>query len=436
MKSVFIKTLGCEKNTVDSECVAALFEKQACIITEDPLKADFLLVITCGFILDAKTQSIDSIFDLINIKTDRQKLIVSGCLSQRYIKELQKEIPEVDYWLGVDNYDKIEAILQGSCEKNFVTEPSKVFCELPRKITNSYTASLKIAEGCPNICSYCAIPLMKGKYRSRASENVIGEASALAKSGVKELIIIAQDVTFYGRDIKGGDKLPELLHKLCKIEGIEWIRLMYCYEDEITDDLIQCMKNEPKICKYIDIPIQHVSNKILKAMNRKSTYESITNTIRKLRSEIPGVVIRTTLMVGFPTEIDEDFKQLLKFQKEFNIDRLGCFAYSKEEGTKSASLHRQVAESVKQRRKDRIMETQRAISLANNQMQVGKVFRVLIDSIDDTGVYIGRTYMDAPDIDNEVIFKGPTGLKPGMFVNVKILDAFDYDLSGEMINEI
>ena len=432
----YIKTLGCEKNTVDSECAEALFKDSGCEITDIPEEADFLMVNTCGFILDAKEQSIESIFDLISLKTYDQKLIVSGCLSQRYAKELEKELPEVDFFLGVDDYLRIKEIVSGKAAGAALTGPcSKTFVELPRNIKKGYSACIKISEGCSNVCSYCAIPFMRGRFRSRDEEEILKEASELAKAGVKELLIIGQDVTAYGKDRNDIYGLAMLLRKLCKIEGIEWIRLLYCYEDEISDELIKCIKEEPKICHYIDIPVQHCNDVILKYMNRKSTNRSIRNTVEKLRKEIPDMVIRTTLIVGLPGEKQTEFKELYDFVSEMEFDRLGCFAYSKEEGTKAAKMKPQVRSDVKERRKDRIMELQRQISLKHNESHIGKVFRVLIEREEEPGLYIGRTYMDAPDIDNGVMFKGPKSLEPGTFVNVSINDAFDYDLTGEMIDE-
>jgi len=436
MKKVYIKTLGCEKNTVDSECAAAIFKDCGCILTDNIADADFLMVNTCGFILDAKEQSIESIFDLIREKKENQKLIVSGCLSQRYAKYLEKELPEVDYFLGVDNYYKLNDIVFEKADLRSLVGPcSKTFVDMPRNIKPGYSACIKIAEGCNNVCSYCAIPYMKGKYRSRKEEYILAEAQSLADAGVKELIVIAQDVTYYGQDFKDGSNLPKLLHKLCKIEGIKWIRLMYCYEDEITDELIDCIKTEDKICKYIDIPVQHTSDKILKLMNRKSTNKSIRNTVKKLRKEIPNIIIRTTFITGFPGEIAEDFDNLYNTVNEIEFDRLGCFAYSKEDDTKAAKMHPQVRSDVKKRRKDKIMELQREISLAHNIKLIGNTFEVLVEEEDEPGHYIGRTYMDSPDIDNSVLFSSKDKLEIGSFVKVKINDAFDYDLSGVKVDE-
>ena len=433
---VYIKTLGCEKNTVDSECAEALFIKAGCAVTEDPGEADFLMVNTCGFILDAKQQSIESIFDLINEKREDQILIVSGCLSQRYTKELVKELPEVDYFLGVDDYEKIYDIVKKETVSKALTGAcSRSFVELPRNIKEQYSAYIKISEGCNNVCSYCAIPFMRGRFRSRSEDAILKEAEALALSGVKELMIIGQDVTAYGIDRNEKDGLAKLLRKLCTIDGIRWIRLLYCYEDEITDELIKTIKEEPKICHYIDIPIQHCNNSILKAMNRKSTKASITKTVSKLRRDIPDMIIRTTLIVGLPGEKKEEFEELFDFVSEMEFDRLGCFAYSKEEGTKAASMKPQVRSDVKERRKDRIMELQRQISLKHNTELIGRTIEVLVEGEEEPGLYRGRTYMDAPDIDNEVLFKSPKSLESGTFASVAINDAFDYDLTGELVNE-
>lgn len=434
MKKVYIETLGCEKNTVDSSCAAGLFEEAGCLITNDPAKADFLMINTCGFINDAKQQSIEAIFNLVGQKSEKQKLIVSGCLSQRYSAELAREIPEVDYFLGVNDYDKLPLIVKGSAERVNAGACEKVFKELPRKPEKSaVSASIKIAEGCNNICSYCIIPFIRGRYRSRRPEDILAEAKMLAANGVKELVVIAQDVTFYGKDFKEKDMLPKLLHDLCQIDGLKWIRLMYCYEDEITPALIETIKNEDKIVKYIDIPIQHCSNKILKAMNRKSTKESIVKTVKLLRKQIPGIVIRTTLITGFPGEQKEEFDELYSFVSDMKFDRLGVFAYSKEEGTKAAEMKPQVRQDVKERRRDKIMELQRSISLENNQKYIGSVQEVLVEEDLKDGTWSGRCSFDAEGIDNGVIIASTKKLRIGSFVKVKINDAFDYDLSGEVI---
>ncbi|MBR5731062.1 MAG: 30S ribosomal protein S12 methylthiotransferase RimO [Firmicutes bacterium] len=432
-----MRTLGCEKNTVDSENAARILSDSGCVITEDPDDADMFLVNTCGFIKDAKQQSIQTIFDIARIKGDRP-LIVSGCLTQRYAKELEKELPEADYILGVNDYDRLPEIVTGLAAGRVFAGPcGKQYKELgARRLTTSpWTRSIKIAEGCSNVCSYCIIPAIRGRYRSRREEDILKEARQLAEEGCRELVVIAQDVTFYGRDLGLKDALPGLLRKLSAIEGIEWIRLMYCYEDEITEGLIREIKTNDKICKYIDIPIQHCNDGILKAMDRKSTGDSIRNTITTLRKEVPNITIRTTLIVGFPGETRQQFEELLQFVEDTRFDRLGVFTYSKEEGTKAAAMKGQVRSDVKQRRCDRIMAAQQQISLDHNRSFIGRTIPVLVEETDPDGSFIGRSRMDAPEIDNSVIFTGPEGVRPGDIVNVLITDAFDYDLCGKVVEQ-
>ena len=428
---VYIKTLGCEKNTVDSENAMALLEETGAVQTQDPGEADVIIVNTCGFIHDAKQQSIETIFDRIREKKEGQKLIVTGCLSQRYAEQLAGDIPEVDVFLGVNDYPALQDVVRDmDLSRIIANKAGKEYEELPRKFSGSVSASLKIAEGCNNICTYCAIPYIRGLYRSRRPEYILAEARDLAKQGVEELVIIAQDVTGYGRDFGREDMLPQLLRDLCAISGIRWIRLMYCYEDEITPELIRVIREEPKICKYLDIPIQHSSDSILKAMNRRSTEQSIRSTIQELRKQIPDIVIRTTLITGFPGESKEDFQNLLDFVADMKFDRLGVFPYSKEEGTAAARMKPQIRKDVKERRADRIMALQQRISLENNQKYIGKTLEVLVEEVLPDGSYSGRSAYDAPEIDDGVLFTGPAGIQPGTFVPVTITDAFDYDLSG------
>ena len=432
--NIYIDTLGCPKNLVDSENMAGLLEKSGHEITDDPMEAQAIIVNTCGFINDAKEESIDRIFELAKYKENGAILIVTGCLSERYKHELFKEMHEVDIFLGVNDYHKLPDILdrykKGSRETHFGS-CDKTFTEIkPRKNKEKiYSSYLKIAEGCDNICAYCVIPKIRGKYRSRKEENIIEEAKSLASNGCKELILVAQDVTAYGIDLYGEYRLAYLLEKLCEIEGLRWIRLMYCYEDRITDRLIEVIKSNDKICKYIDIPIQHISDRILSSMNRRSTKESIKNTIKKLRGNIPGIHIRTTLITGFPGETDDEFEELIDFVEETRFERLGVFAYSKEEGTVAASMKDQVDEQVKLDRKDTIMSLQCNISLENNMKHIGKIMEVLVEEI-EPDCYVGRSQYDAPEIDNSVIFTSDESLKPGDFALVKITDAFDYDLVG------
>ncbi len=441
---LFIETLGCPKNFNDSEGIGGIWKRSGMTVTDDLEQADAILVNTCGFINDAKKESIDRIFDMARFIDDKQTasgsrplLIVTGCLSQRYGGDLFEEMPEVDIFLGVNDYEKLPEIVrnlkQGERKQVFSCEPT-VFEEFSaRNIQdNPYSMTVRIAEGCNNCCAYCVIPQIRGRYRSRPIENIVSEATELAGKGCRELILIAQDVTEYGRDLYGSLKLPELLRKLCRIDGIEWIRLMYCYEDKITDELIDVMASESKICHYIDIPMQHCSDNVLSAMNRHSTNSSITDTIKRLRKAIPDIHIRTTLITGFPGETDEDFNELVEFVETQRFERLGVFAYSREEGTVAGDMECQIDETVKAARADSIMRRQIDISREINEGKIGNTIRVIVDEKDEDGAYIGRTQYDAPEIDNAVVFRSDEILKPGDMVNVKITDAFDYDLVGRM----
>ncbi len=435
---IYIDTLGCPKNFNDSEMAAGLLEHAGHTILDGPESADVILVNTCGFIHDAKTESIQRIFEMAEYKDEETVLAVSGCLSQRYEDELYEEMPEVDLFLGVNDYEKLPAILEnfqkGNREK-YLSAYSREFLETPfRKLGETpYTATIKIAEGCDNVCAYCVIPQIRGKYRSRRQEAIVKEAEALAEKGCRELILIAQDVTAYGMDLYGEFVLPQLLRKLCRIQGLRWIRLMYCYEDRITDELIRVMAEEEKICHYIDIPLQHISDKVLKAMNRRSTSSGIRGTMKKLRQAMPDIHIRTTFITGFPGEEEGDFEELLDFVEEARFDRLGVFTYSKEEGTAAADMGGQVDEETKVLRQDAIMRNQLEISLENNQKKIGSRLEVLVEDQDEDGSYIGRTRHDAPEIDDSVIFTSQRQLAPGDFVTVEITDAFDYDLTGREV---
>lgn len=433
---IYIETMGCPKNFNDSEVAAGIMEENNHIITDSPEDADLIMVNTCGFINDAKKESIDKIFELAVWKEEGKKLMVTGCLSQRYGNDLYDEMPEVDYFLGVNEYEKLPEILteiENSDERKVYTGPceEKVLPKLLRKLEdNPYSATLKIAEGCNNVCAYCSIPKIRGHFRSKKEEDVIAEAEELAAAGCRELILIAQDVTCYGMDLYGEFRLAKLLRKLVKIEGIEWIRLMYCYEDRITDELIQTIAEEDKICKYIDIPIQHASTAVLKSMNRRSTEESVKGTIKRLREAIPDIHIRTTFIVGFPGETEEDYDTLLDFVEETRFARLGVFTYSQEEDTVAGEMENQIDEEIKQERLDGIMRRQLEISLEENRKKVDRVMEVLVDEIDFDGSYIGRTRYDAPGIDNAVLFTSEKEHVPGDLVKVLITDAFDYDLVG------
>lgn len=433
---IFIETLGCPKNFNDSEVAAGILEENNHIIVNAPEEADVILVNTCGFINDAKTESIERIFDMVQYKEEGKKLIVSGCLSKRYGAELYEEMPEADLFIGVDEYEKLPELLSELDTRKVDVSgcPGAVLKSQPRKLPEHlYSATIKIAEGCNNICAYCIIPKIRGKYRSKREEDILREAQELADAGCKELILIAQDVTYYGKDLYGEYRLAKLLKKLCRIEGIRWIRLMYCYEDRITDELIEVMAEEEKICNYLDIPIQHASDRVLRAMNRRSTAASIDDTLRRLTAAIPDIHVRTTLIVGFPGESEEDFEQLVEFVEREKFARLGVFTYSQEENTAAGEMENQIDEELKDERLDAIMRRQIDISLAWNREKVGKIFEVLVEERDEDGSYIGRTRYDAPEIDNSVIFTSEQELSAGDIVNVKITDAFDYDLVGIMV---
>ena len=436
---VYFETLGCPKNFNDTQASEAFLIKEGFEIADSPEEADHIIVNTCGFINDAKKESIDKIFEMAELKDQGKTLTVSGCLSQRYASELTEEMPEVDLFIGVNDYERLPGLLKELAggrlgDRNSGSDSCAYASQLPLLERNiekgSYSATLRIAEGCDNCCAYCVIPSIRGGYRSKSMEDVVSEAETLAEKGIKEIILIAQDVTNYGIDLYGRFMLPELLRKLVTVDGIRWIRLMYCYEDRITDELIEVMAEEPKICHYIDVPIQHSSDHTLKEMKRRSTGASIRNTISRLRDAMPDIAIRTTLIVGFPGETEDDFDDLLEFVEEERFQRLGVFAYSQEEGTPAGDREDQIPEDIKEMRLDQIMRKQLDISYQHNQELVGSVLEVLVEAEDEDGSYIGRSRYDAPEIDNSVIFTSARDLEPGDIVNVYIDDAFDYDLAG------
>lgn len=435
--NIYFETLGCPKNSNDTEMAEGILEENGHCIVDNLIDSDAIVVNTCGFINDAKKESIDKIFEMADLKDAENKerlLIVSGCLSKRYGDDLFKEMPEVDIFLGVNEYHKLPKILaEHKTEREiYVCDCNKEFLEIKaRKLEkNPYTATIKIAEGCNNICAYCVIPQIRGHYRSRKEDDILQEAEFLSQQGCKEIILIAQDVTAYGIDLYGEYRLAKLVKKLCKIEKLQWIRLMYTYEDRITDELIEVMASEKKVCNYLDIPIQHSSDKILRLMNRHSTHESIVTTIDKLRKAMPDINIRTTVITGFPGETNTEFDELYDFVAETKFERLGAFSYSKEEGTPAAIMQGQVDSDVKEKRKDSIMRLQLEISLESNKKKIGQILQVLVEEQDEEGAYIGRTQYDAPEIDNSVIFKSEKNLNPGDMVMIQITDAFDYDLVG------
>ncbi len=432
-------SLGCPKNQVDAEHMLAMMDAEGWEIVDYVDGCDVVIVNTCGFIDDAKKEAIENILDMVELKKEGviSKIIVTGCLAQRYKDEIVKEIPEVDAVVGIgangDIIKTVEEVMSGVD----TIEKYPPQCELPLEgqrilTTPQYWAYLKIGEGCSNRCTYCTIPSIRGNMRSRSMENVIDEAKQLAELGVKELILIAQDTTSYGLDLYGELKLPELLNELCKIDSIEWIRLLYCYPDRITDELIETMKNQEKIVNYIDLPLQHADDKILKAMNRRGDQALIRSVISKLRSEIPDVVIRTTFIVGFPGEGEEEFETLAEFVNEIEFDRLGVFTFSPQEGTPAYDMDNQVEDDVKTRRGEVIMQDQYSIMEEKNNEKIGKTYKVAVEDYDGySDSYTGRTYMDAPEIDGLVKFTSHKDLDIGDFVDVEIFDIEDYDLIGE-----
>lgn len=432
-------SLGCPKNQVDAEHMLALIDAAGCEIVDYVDGCDVVIVNTCGFIDDAKKEAIENILDMVELKKEGiiSKIIVTGCLAQRYKDEIVTEIPEVDAVVGIgangDIVKTIEEVMSGvdTIEKY----PPRIDLPLEGQrilTTPQYWAYLKIGEGCSNRCTYCTIPSIRGNMRSRSMENVIEEAKQLAESGVKELILIAQDTTSYGLDLYGELKLPELLNELCKIDSIEWIRLLYCYPDRITDELIETMKKQEKIVNYIDLPLQHADDKILKAMNRRGDQAMIRNVIEKLRTEIPDVVIRTTFIVGFPGEGEDEFENLAVFVNEIEFDRLGVFTFSAQEGTPAYDMEDQVEEDVKTRRGEIIMQDQYSIMEEKNNEKIGKTYKVIVEDYDGySDSYTGRTYMDAPEIDGLVRFTSDRDLDIGDFAEVEIFDVEGYDLIGE-----
>ena len=480
MKVGFV-SLGCSKNLVDTEMMIGLFKKNNFEIVNNPQQADIIVINTCGFIEPAKEEAINTILEMAEYKNQNCKyLIVTGCLAERYKEDLIKELPEVDLFVKFSEYDtiweQIEQLINNNIklkktksieneEKNSTENKKEEKITIDNHInqnekldflnrvisTGENFAYIRIAEGCNNFCTFCAIPYIRGRFTSRKIEDILEEAKQLAQKGYKELIIIAQDTSKYGVDIYGKPMLDKLLHKISEIDGIEWIRFLYTYPETITDELIQEVKNNDKICKYFDIPMQHISDRILKKMNRKSTGESIRNLITKLRKEIPGVVIRSTLMVGFPGETEEDFEELYEFVKWAKLDKLGCFTYSKEEGTAAFKMENQVHPMTKKKRYNKIMALQQEISKENMKKHIGKTLKVLVENYTAGNEYInvqknseknsntnkfnydciGRTYMDVPDIDGFIYIKGKA--KPNTFVNCKITDFKEYDLMGEIL---
>ncbi len=440
-RKVGMVSLGCPKNQIDAEIMLKKLVDAGYILVQESDKADVVIVITCGFIEDAKKESIDAILEMVDYKEDGllQKILVTGCLAQRYADEVLKEIPEVDGIIGIGANDDIveacNALFEN--EEQYTSFPDKESLPLNggRILTTpEYTAYLKIAEGCSNCCTYCAIPSIRGAFRSREMEDIIEEAQLLCEKGVKEIILVAQDTTKYGEDIYGKLKLPQLLDKLCEIENLHWVRLLYCYPDRITDELIDAIARNEKVCNYIDIPMQHADGEILKAMNRHGDKETLLDLVNKLRSRVPGIVIRTTFITGFPGETEDAFTTLSEFVNEAKIDKVGCFAYSREEGTPAYDFPNQVDPETAAHRAEIIMDQQFRISEEKLESYIGETLDVLVESYDPyTDSYIGRTYMDSPDIDNSVVFTSGYRIDDGDIVPVEIFDKDDFALIGEAV---
>ncbi len=437
-------SLGCDKNLVDTEMMLGLLNKDGYTFTDDEYEADVIVINTCCFIGDAKEESVNTILELAQRKIDGKckALIVTGCLAQRYKQEIIDEIPEVDGILGTSTYDEISHVLAEALGGKEHVQRFHELDELPEVetdrilTTGGHYAFLKIAEGCDKHCTYCIIPSLRGNYRSVPMERLVKEAERLAEKGVKELILVAQETTLYGLDLYGGKSLPKLLKSLCRISGIQWIRIQYCYPEEITAELIQTIKEEEKICKYLDLPIQHASDRILKRMGRKTTKAQLREIVEKLRREIPDIALRTTLISGFPGETPQDHEELMEFVDEMEFQRLGVFAYSAEEDTPAAEFPDQVLQEAKEERRDAIMELQQEISYDFSRSMIGKSLEVMIEGkVADENAYVGRTYMDGPGVDGMIFVQTVRELMSGDFARVRVTGAMEYDLIGELEDE-
>ncbi len=435
-------SLGCSKNLVDAEQALYDLREKGFELVADAALAEVVIINTCGFIESAKQEAIETILEFCTLKEEGRikGVIVTGCMAQRYKEEIMKEIPEIDGVIGLGGYEKLHTVI----EKAVKGEKECAFGEIEsldidrkRIVSTSPTfAYVKIAEGCSNRCTYCAIPSIRGNFRSRTLESIVSEAKWLAKHGIKELILIAQDTTRYGEDLYGKGSLPQLLTELCKIEELVWVRVLYCYPERIDDELIDVIAKEEKIANYLDIPIQHCNSEVLKRMNRRGNKEYLVNLFAKLREKIEGIVIRSTLIVGFPGETNEQFEELCEFVKEVKIDRLGCFPYSAEEGTPAATFPDQIEEEVKNRRAEVIMETQLLITEEVNQNKVGNVVTCVVEGFDEFAeCFFGRSYADTPEIDGKIFFSAERSLTLGEFVDVEIVDVLDYDLIGVVVEE-
>ena len=435
-------SLGCPKNQMDAELMLAKLRAAGFTLTPESGLADVVIVNTCGFIEDAKKEAIENILEFAQLKKEGQikRIIVTGCLAERYREELAAELPECDAVLGLGaNGDIVAAVRQAMNGKTTLSFPDKACWELDgdRVLTTpGFYAYLRIGDGCDNRCAYCAIPLIRGRMRSRRMETLVEEARWLAKKGVKELVLVAQDTTLYGKDLYGELKLPELLDRLCEIEGLEWIRLLYCYPEHITDRLLDTIARQEKVVNYLDVPIQHCSERVLRSMHRPGSRQTLGKLFAHIREKVPGVVLRTTVMTGFPGETKEQFNRLGDFVQDMQFDHLGCFAYSEEEGTKAAEFEDQVDEDVRAHRADILMEQQAEVSAAKNAAKLGKRMTAVVEGYDKyAGCYFGRTAADAPDIDGKVFIKSSSRLRLGQYITVEVFDTMDYDLLAEEVTD-
>ena len=441
MKILFV-SLGCDKNLVDTENMLGILKNKGFEFTDDEWEADIIAINTCCFIGDAKQESINTILEMAEHKKDARckVLVVAGCLAHRYQDEIIKEIPEVDAFVGTSSYNKIADMINSVLEEkgisNFVEDANRMpMVEADRIVTTpGYYEYLKIAEGCDKHCTYCVIPKVRGSFRSFPIEYLVNQTKKLVEGGVKEIILVAQETTLYGVDLYGKKSLPKLLHNLGLIEGLEWIRILYCYPEEINDELIEAIKNEPKVCHYLDMPIQHASDNILKRMGRRTSKQELTDIVAKLRREIPDIALRTTLITGFPGETDVDHEEVMQFIDECEFDRLGVFTYSREEDTVAAQMPDQIDEEIKEKYRDELMQLQQEISADRSAAMIGRIVRVMIEGfIPEDNTYVGRSYKDAPNVDGLVFVECDRELMSGDFIDVKITGSTEYDLIGTIV---
>ena len=441
MKILFV-SLGCDKNLVDTENMLGILKNKGFEFTDDEWEADIIAINTCCFIGDAKQESINTILEMAEHKKDARckVLVVAGCLAHRYQDEIIKEIPEVDAFVGTSSYDKIADMINSVLEEkgisNFVEDANRMpMVEADRIVTTpGYYEYLKIAEGCDKHCTYCVIPKVRGSFRSFHIEYLVNQTKKLVEGGVKEIILVAQETTLYGVDLYGKKSLPKLLYNLGLIEGLEWIRILYCYPEEINDELIEAIKNEPKVCHYLDMPIQHASDNILKRMGRRTSKQELTDIVAKLRREIPDIALRTTLITGFPGETDVDHEEVMQFIDECEFDRLGVFTYSREEDTVAAQMPDQIDEEIKEKYRDELMQLQQEISADRSAAMIGRIVRVMIEGfIPEDNTYVGRSYKDAPNVDGLVFVECDRELMSGDFIDVKITGSTEYDLIGTIV---